>query len=118
MRIVAFPRDVVEADGVAKLQAHRVRDETGEKVLSEDLARHPSTELLTSPEVVHLVGAVKSVQKVRNPPGSPFGQRYPDGGEDLEHPGPDEIRGSLTDVHRLEGDHDVHRRIRSGDREV
>ena len=69
------------------------------------------------PRRVHLVGAVRALEEVGNPTGPTLGQRDLEVGVLLDRLGPQQIRGGLHNVHRLQGDHHVHRRVRSGDRQ-
>jgi hypothetical protein len=46
---------------VAQLNSDRIRDEAGEKVLSEHLARKSASEVLACPGVVHFIGSVRSL---------------------------------------------------------
>ena len=55
--------------------ADRVGDEAGEEVLAEHVARQPVAEVLSGPEVVHVVGAVEPVEEVGDPAGAALGQR-------------------------------------------
>jgi hypothetical protein len=85
VRVVELPRDVVDADDVTQLYAHRVDDEAGEEVLAEHLARPFSAEVLARPRRVHVVGAVEALEEVRDPSGAALGERELDVGIVLDH---------------------------------
>ena len=91
MRVVALPRDHVEADVVDQLEAGRVVDEARDDVLVEDLARELVAEVLVRPRLVVLVGEVDAVEEVRDPADAALGERELQVGELAEDLRPDEV---------------------------
>ncbi len=59
-------------------------------------------EVLPGPEMVHVVGAIEPIEEVRDPTRTALGQRDANGGELLEHPGPQQVGRGRADVHRLQ----------------
>ena len=100
-----------------QLDADRIADEAGQEVLPEHLAGEPAAEVLQRPGAVHLEGPVDPREEVGDPPGAAFGQGHPQVREVLEHPGPQQVGGGRLDVHRLERDHHVRRRVDGRDGE-
>ena len=115
MGIVHFPADVVDADHLPVLHADRIGDEAGHEVFAEDLAGQLAAEVLMGPRRVHLVGAVHPVQEVRDPAGAALAQGDLQGRVLLDGRRPQQVRSGLHDVHRLQGDHHIHRGVRRGD---
>src|SRR5271163_776249 len=105
--VITFPRDVVDPDVVPEFDANRIGDEAGEEAFAEHLAGQLGTEILTGPQVVHLVRAVDPVGEVRDPARATLGQREAQIGELLDDARPQEVGSSGADVHRLQGDHHV-----------
>ena len=117
VRVVGLPAHVVDADAPAQLDADRVADEAGEEVLAEHLAGEAAAEVLLRPGVVHLVGAVDAVEEVGDPPGAALGQGDAQVGIGLDHPRPQQVGRGRLDVHGLQRDHHVGRRVDGGDRQ-
>src|SRR5271167_222521 len=105
--VIAFPGDVVDADVVSQFDANRIGDEAGEEAFAEHLAGQLGTEVLTGPQVMHLVRAVDPVGEVRDPAGAALGQGEAQVGELLDDARPEEIGRRGADVHRLQRDHHV-----------
>src|SRR5436190_3617079 len=68
VRVVALPRDVVDADEVTLEHAGLVVDEAEREDLTRLRARQHVAELLTRPETVPLVDIIDSFEEVRHPP--------------------------------------------------
>ncbi len=117
VRVVGFPADVVDTDVVAQLHTDMIGDEAGQEVIAEHLRGLLRAEILTRPRRVHLIGAISALQEVGNPAGAALTQRDLEVGVRLDRLGPQQIRRGLHDVHRLQRDHHIHRRIRGGDRQ-
>ena len=83
-------------------------------MLAEHLAGQPAPEVLLRPGAVHLVGAVDPVEEVGDPAGAALGQGDPQVGVGLEHPGPQQVGRRRLDVHGLQRDHHVGRRVDGG----
>ncbi len=87
-------------------------------MLAEHLAGEAAAEVLLGPGVVHLVGAVDPVEEVGDPAGAALGQRDAQVGVGLDHPRPQQVGRRGLDVHRLQRDHHVGRRVDRGDRQA
>ena len=117
VRVVGFPRDVVDTDLLAQLDSDRVADEASQEVLAEDLTRQTSAEVLQRPRAVHLEGAVDAIEEVRDPTGATLGQGDAHIRVRLQDPRPQQVGRGGLDVHRLKRDHHVGRAVGRGDRE-
>jgi hypothetical protein len=115
VRVVHLPGDVVDADLVAELDAHGVLDEAGQEVAAEDVTRLELAEVLTGPAAVHIVGAIRAVEEVRDPAGATLRERDLELWEAAGNRRPEQVGCGGRDVHRLALDHHVHRGVRSGD---
>ncbi len=118
VRVVDLDGDAVHADVARELHADGVGDVAEHDVLHEHLARHLRAEVRAGPRLVHAVRVVEALEEVGDPPDATLGQRDGEVGELLEHRRVDEVGRALHDVHRLEHDHHVDRRVDRGHHEL
>ena len=118
VRVVDLPRDRVDADLVAQLDADAVLHEARDDVLAEHVARELPAEVLSGPTVLLLVGAVDALEEIRHPPDAALGEADLQAGVAAQEVRPDDVGGDLHDVHGHEGQRDVDRRLDRRDRDL
>ena len=74
MGVVALPRDHVDADVVAVLEAEFVVDEAGDDLFPEEFARKLVAEVLVGPGLVVFVDVVGAFQQIGDPADAPLGE--------------------------------------------
>ena len=90
MRVIGLEGDHVDPDVLVQLEGGWIRDETGERVLPEDVRRALRSEILSGPPLV-LVVAVDAVHQERQPADAALGERYFEARELPERMAPQKI---------------------------
>jgi hypothetical protein len=118
VRVVELPANVLDPDVVSVLNADGIGDKAGDEVLLEDLTGLEPVKVLTGPDMVAVVDAIKPVEEVGDPSGAPLGEGHLQRRIVAEHPGPQKVGSRHADVHRLQAHHDVYGGIGGGHRDL
>src|SRR3546814_17087825 len=75
MRVVAFPRDIIDADRVAVHQTKIILDKTGQEMAPENFGGRQPAEVKVRPRAMLPYRSLRALEEVGNPADAAFRQR-------------------------------------------